>query len=92
MFEFRLNCTVEVTQTGNALAIQTPVPLQLHYRGGRWDAECESPSISTPKYDRWDEALVAGARAVSNELQMAVNERPIAFARITPDDVPRGRF
>lgn len=92
MFEFRLNMTVEVDQVGNGLAIQQPVPMQLHYRGGRWGAECDSPPLATPMYDRMDEALVAGARAVALELQGAVDHRPVTFGRITPEDVPAGWF
>lgn len=92
MFEYRLNLTVEVTQVGNALALQTPVPLQLHYRGGRWGAECETPSVATPMYDRFEEAITAGARAAATELQSCVCERPVIIGRISPADVPRGRF
>lgn len=92
MFEFRLNLTVEVDQTANALAIQTPVPLQLHYRAGRWAAEADKPSISTPMFDKLDEAVVAGARAAMLELQSLVTDRPVVAGRITPADVPAGWF
>lgn len=92
MFEYHLNLTVEVTQTGNALAIRTPVPISLRHRGGRWGAECETPQVSTPLYDRLEEAITAGAKAVAQELQAAVEDRPVIFGRITPADVPRGRF
>ncbi|GMV97783.1 MAG: hypothetical protein HRF43_15805 [Phycisphaerae bacterium] len=92
MFEYDLQLTVEITQVANALAVRTPVPLSLHYRGGRWRAECDCPSISTPQYDRLEEAITAGARAVAAELQAGISERPIILGRITPADVPRGRF
>jgi hypothetical protein len=92
MFEFHVNLTVEVTQVGNALAIQTPVPIQLRYQAGRWGAECQAPPITTALFDRMEEAVVAGARAVGAELQMDVCERPVIAGRITPADVPRGRF
>ncbi|HOB74468.1 MAG TPA: hypothetical protein PKG54_08075 [Phycisphaerae bacterium] len=92
MFEFRLNLTIEVDQVGNGLAIQQPVPIQLHYRGGRWAVECEDPPLVTPPCDRMDEAVVAGARAVALELQAAVDHRPLIIGRITPEDVPAGWF
>jgi hypothetical protein len=92
MFEFRLNLTVEVDQTANALAIQTPVPLQLHYRGGRWTAEAANPPVITAMFDKIDEAVVAGARAAALELQSQVTDRPVVAGRITPADIPIGWF
>lgn len=92
MFEFRLNLTVEVDQVGNALSLQTPVPMQLHYRGGRWAAECDALPVATPMCDRMEEAIVSGARAVALELQALVNDRPVIAGRITPADVPAGCF
>ena len=92
MFEFRLNLTVEVDQTANALAIQTPVPMQLHYRGGRWTAKSATPPVSTPMFDKLDEAVVAGARAATLELQGMVTDRPVIAGRITPVDIPAGWF
>jgi hypothetical protein len=92
MFEFRLNLTVEVDQVGNGIALQTPVPIQLHYRGGRWTAECDRPPVTTPMFDKLDEAVVAGARAAHMELQGMVNERPVIAGRVTPADVPTGWF
>ncbi len=92
MFEFHVNVMLEVPQIGNALVLRTPVPIQLHYKGGRWGAECDSPRVSTAMFERLEDAIVAGARAVSSELQMAICERPVVAGRITPGDVPRGRF
>jgi hypothetical protein len=92
MFEFRLNLTIDVDQTANALTIQTPVPLQLHYRGGRWTAEAQNPPVTTPLFDKMDEAIVAGARAATLELQSLVTDRPVVAGRITPADVPVGWF
>ena len=34
--DFRVNMTVEVDCLGNALAVQTPLPIQLVYQRGRW--------------------------------------------------------
>ena len=92
MFEFRLNLTIEVDQVGNALAVQRPVPIQVRFHGGRWAAECDTPPVSTSMYDRMDEAIVAGARAATLELQGLVDHRPVVIGRITPADVPAGRF
>ena len=92
MFEFRLNLTVEVDQTANALTIHTPVPLQLHYRGGRWTAQATTPPVSTPMFDKLDEAIVAGARAATLELQGQVTDRPVVAGRISPVDIPAGWF
>ncbi len=90
--EFRVNITVEVDQVGNALAIKTPVPLQLVYAGGRWRAQCESPPVATLMFDTMQEALVAGAKEAADELQAAVRDRPAVAGRIAPRDVPSGRF
>jgi len=92
MAAVRVNITVEVEQKGNGLAIQTPVPIQLVQEQGRWRAECESPSLCTESFDTLEQAVVAGAKQVGNELQAAVNERPIIAGKITPADVPQGLF
>lgn len=89
---FRLNVTVEVLQTANALAIQTPVPMLLRFQDGRWAAECESPPVSTPEFDSLEMAVIAGAEAVGTELQLAVDDRPVVAGRITPADIPAGWF
>lgn len=92
MSEFRLNLTVEVDQVANALAIQTPVPMQVTYDRGKWQAFCADPPVTTDNCEEMQEAIVCGARQIATELQAAVYERPLVFARITPDDVPPGRF
>ena len=86
--EFRINVTIEVDQVGNALAIRTPVPLQLIYRGGRWQAQSESPPVATPRFDTMEEALVAGAKEATTELQDPVHDQPVVVGRITPNDLP----
>lgn len=92
MIEFRVNITVEVDQVGNALAIKTPVPLQVVYQGGRWRAQCESPPVLTLMFDDMEEALVAGAKEAANELQAAVIDRPVIAGCITPESIPTDMF
>lgn len=90
--EFRVNITVEVDQVGNALAIKTPVPIQLVYQGGQWRAQCETPPVATLMFDTMQEAIVAGAKEAAAELQAAVEDRPVVAGKITPDDIPKGMF
>jgi len=87
MAAVRVNITVEVEQKGNGLAIQTPVPIQLVRERNGWRAECESPPICTESFDTMEQAVVAGARQVSKELQAAVNERPVIAGKITPAEI-----
>lgn len=89
---FRVNLTIEVEQVANALAIQTPVPIQLVFDGRRWTALCESPPVRTDAFDTMEKAVVACSEQVAAEVQMAVDDRPVVLARITPDDIPRGMF
>jgi hypothetical protein len=89
MAAFRLNLTVEVDQTGNALRIHTPVPVQLVRQNNRWRFECEKPPVITEEFDTIEQALVAGAATVGDELQAAVIERPLVAGRITPESVRR---
>jgi len=92
MAAVRANITVEVERKGNGLAIQTPVPIQLVRERSGWRAECESPPLCTERFETMEQAIVAGAKQVGNELQAAVNERPMIAGKITPADVPRGVF
>jgi len=90
--EFRVNMTVEVDQVANALAVKTPVPLQLVYQGGRWRTQCESPPVCTSVFDTMEEALVAGTKEVAAEVQGAVIDRPTIVGKITPNDIPANMF
>lgn len=90
--EFRVNVTVEVDQVGNALAVKTPVALQLVYQQGRWRAQCESPPVCTLVFDTMEEAVVAGAKEAHAELQAAVEDRPVVAGRILPEQIPVGDF
>ena len=92
MAAVRVNITVEVEQKGNGLAIQTPVPIQLVRERSRWRAECESPPLCTESFDTLEQAIVAGAKQVGQELQAAVNQRPMIAGKITPADIPSGMF
>jgi len=91
MVETRVNITIEVEQKGNGLAIQTPVQIQLVQERGKWHAECESPCFSTDTFDTMEQAVVAGAKQAHNELQAAVNDRPLIAGKITPEMV-QGMF
>lgn len=90
--EFRVNVTVEVDQVGNALAIKTPVPMQIIYQSGQWWAQCEDPPVATVRFDTLEEALVAGAKEAAAEFQAGVNERPLVVGQITPDNIPKDMF
>jgi hypothetical protein len=91
--DIRVIVTVEVDQVANGLAIRKPVPLQVvRNRSRKWYAQCESPPFETAPCDAMEDAIVAGARQAHTELQIAIDERPVIIGRITPDDVPRGRF
>ena len=90
--EFRVNITVEVDQVGNALAIKTPVPIQLVYQAGQWKAQCKSPLVATLRFDTMEEAIVAGAKEAAAEIQAAVTDRPVIAGKITPENVPKEPF
>jgi hypothetical protein len=69
MLEFRMNVTVEVDKSDEAIAIKIPVDIQLLYQGGRWRAQCESPPVSTLVFDSMEEALVAGVKDLTREMK-----------------------
>ena len=54
-------------------------------------AECEAPPFYTDRFDTFEQAIVAGAKQAGDELQAAVNERPIIAGKITPAEI-RGMF
>lgn len=89
---FRVNITIEVDQVGNGLSIQTPIPVQLICERGQWRGQCDNPPVSTEVHDGMEDALVACAQQVAAEVQMAVIDRPVILARITPDDIPKNMF
>jgi hypothetical protein len=43
-------------------------------------------------FDTMQEAVIAGAKQAANELQAAVEDRPVVIGKITPDQVPKGLF
>jgi len=87
MAPVRVNLTIEVEQRGNGLAILTPVPVTLVHEDEAWRAVCEAPPVESDAFGSFDEALLAGARQVNDELQAAVIERPLIAGRITPETV-----
>ena len=91
MAPVRVNLTIEVEQRGNGLAILTPVPITLIHEDREWRVVCETPPVESDAFATFDEALLAGARQVNDELQAAVIERPLIAGRITPETV-RGLF
>lgn len=90
--DFRVNMTIEVNQVGNGLAVQTPVPIQLMHQRGQWQGRCDTPPVETPMFKSMEEALVACAQQVADEMQAAVCERPVVAGRITPNDIPQSMF
>jgi len=87
MATFKLYLTIEVEQVGNGLALQTPVPMQVTYRQGRWQAMCDSLAIMTGPVQRLEDAILAAGQEIAREMQAAVIDRPVIAGRITPDDV-----
>lgn len=87
VMDCRVNLTVEVEQVGNGLAIRKPVSVQLVYRNKQWRAECMDPPVETDPFEHMEEAVVAGARAIQNELQAQVIETPMIVGKITPERV-----
>ncbi len=89
---FRVNVTIEVDQVANALAIATPIPVQLVRGRKAWFGQCDSPPVKTADYQTYEQALTACAAEVAAEVQAAVIDRPVIAGRITPDDIPEGIF
>ncbi len=83
----RVNLTIEVEQVGNGLAIRKPVPVQLVYHRKQWLAECMDPPVETDPFEHMEEAIVAAAQIVQNELQAQVIETPMIVGKITPERV-----
>ena len=83
--EIRINVIVEINRSANALAIQTPIPIQLIRRDGQWLAGCDNPAFETISYDTMEEALIAGGEQVAMEMQDTAVEKPHIIGRITPD-------
>ena len=83
--EFRVNMTIEIERVGNALAIQTPVNLQLLYTNGDWYALCENPSFKTLPYDTMEEALIAAGKRITAPPPAESVEQPHIIGKITPD-------
>ena len=85
--EFRIQYTIEVDQRANALAIATPIPIQLCYDRGKWVGQCENPPVITAPARTMQDALTDCAKQVTQQVQSSVIDRPVVAARITPDGV-----
>jgi hypothetical protein len=87
MAAVRVNITIEVDQEGNGLRIAKPVPVQLVFEHKKWRLTCHNPALETDGFDTMEQALVAGARLIGDEIQATVVERPAVIGKITPQGV-----
>jgi len=83
----RVNITIEVDQKANGLLIEKPMPVQLIHEQKKWRLTCSDPALETEGFDTMEQALIAGARLIGNEMQAAVVERPVVLGKITPQGV-----
>jgi hypothetical protein len=90
--DFRVNVTIEVDAVANGLAIQTPVPIHIAHRKGKWYGQCESPFVETLSCRSLDEAIAETGKQVAHEIQASTIDRPVIAGRITPDMIPAGMF
>jgi len=67
--EFRMNVTVEVNRQEDAITVKVPVPLQIVYQSGRWQAQSADPPVLTDFVESLEEALVGGVKEVMAEIQ-----------------------
>jgi hypothetical protein len=68
-----MNITVEVSQVEDAIVIQRPVPLQIVYQSGRWQAQSQTPPAMSDFVETLEEAVVAGVREVVSEIRAAAS-------------------
>jgi hypothetical protein len=87
MAAVRVNITIEVDQKGNGLLIEKPMPVQLIHEREKWRLRCHDPALETEGFDTMEQALIAGARLIGDEMQAAVVERPAVLGKITPQGV-----
>ena len=87
MAAVRVNITIEVDQKANGLCIEKPVPVQLVCEHKKWRLTCRNPALETEHFDTMEQALIAGARLIGDEMQAAVVERPAVIGKITPQGV-----
>ena len=69
--EFRIEMKLEVEDATDELATRVPITVQILYRGGRWQAQCLEPPVSTELCETMEEALVQAAKEAVKELASA---------------------
>jgi hypothetical protein len=69
--EFRIDMKLEVEDEADELATRVPITVQVLYRGGRWQAQCLEPPVSTELCESMEEALIQGAKEAAKELASA---------------------
>ena len=69
--EFRIDMKLEVEDETDELATRVPITVQVLYRGGRWQAQCLEPPVSTELCETMEEALVQAAKEAAKELASA---------------------
>lgn len=65
--EFRIDMKLEVEDQADELSTRVPITVQVLYRGGRWQAQCIDPPISTELCESMEEALVQAAKEAVKE-------------------------
>ena len=69
--EFRIDMKLEVEDEADELATRVPITVQVLYRGGRWQAQCLEPPVSTELCETMEEALIQAAKDAAKELASA---------------------
>ena len=70
--EFRIEMKLEVENEADALSTRVPITVQIICRGGRWQAQCTDPPISTEVCASLEQALVQAAKEAAAELKSSV--------------------
>lgn len=70
--EFSLEVTVQIKHNDGTFTVKKPVPLQIVYRSGQWQAQCADPPVFTPFFDHMEEAVSAGAKEAFAEMKATV--------------------
>ena len=69
--EFRIEMKLEVEDAADELTTRVPITVQVLYRGGRWQAQCLEPPVSTELCESMEEALIQAAKEAAKELASA---------------------
>jgi len=70
---FCIEMKLEVEDTSDELATRVPITVQIYYRGGRWQAQCVDPPVSTEFCDTMEESLVRAAKEASKEIKSSAS-------------------